>query len=98
MDRFSREKECATYALSLVELRGKEKEIERDLTDGIDTRGGDMTLNQLFELFMKTKASIRESTRCNYENFWTISIRPSVIGEMKICQIKQIHLKNCTLN
>ena len=57
------------YALSLVELRGKEKEIERDLTDGIDTRGGDMTLNQLFELFMKTKASIRESTRCNYENF-----------------------------
>lgn len=80
-------------ALSLVELRGKEKEIERDLTDGIDTRGGNMTLNQLFELFMKTKASIRESTRCNYENFWTISIRPSVIGEMKICQIKQIHLK-----
>ena len=62
-------KRCATYALSLVELRGKEKEIERDLTDGIDTRGGDMTLNQLFELFMKTKASIRESTRCNYENF-----------------------------
>ena len=86
-------KRCATYALSLVELRGKEKEIERDLTDGIDTRGGDMTLNQLFELFMKTKASIRESTRCNYENFWAISIRPSVIGEMKICQIKQIHLK-----
>ena len=77
----------------LSRIREEREEIERDLTDGIDTRGGNMTLNQLFELFMKTKASIRESTRCNYENFWTISIRPSVIGEMKICQIKQIHLK-----
>lgn len=36
------------YALTLLELREKEKQIERDLQDGIDTSKGDMTLNQLF--------------------------------------------------
>lgn len=40
-------KKRTVYALTLVELREKEKEIERDLRDGIDTGKGDMTLNQL---------------------------------------------------
>ena len=43
-------KKKTIYAVTLVELRGKEKKIERDLQDGIDTSRGDMTLNQLFKI------------------------------------------------
>ena len=81
------------YSLDLVELREKEKQIQRDIEDGISCQGGNITLNQLFKMFMATKSSIRESSKCNYKNFWTISVKTSVIGEMKISQIKQIHIK-----
>ena len=86
-------KRGTVYALSLVELREKEKQIQRDLEDGINTKGGEITLNQLFNIYMDGKANIRESTRCNYENDWNISVKQSILGDMKISQIKQIHVK-----
>lgn len=62
------------YAVTLVELREKEKQIERDLQDGIDSSKGDMTLNQLFQLYMETKSDLRESTHCNYIAVWKNAI------------------------
>ena len=58
-------KKRTVYALTLVELREKEKQIERDLYDGIDNLQSDMTLNQLFRMYMETKSELRESTRRN---------------------------------
>lgn len=86
-------KRNTTYSVNLAELREKEKQIQRDMEDGISCHEGSITLNQLFKMFMSTKSSIRESSKCNYENFWTISVKTSVLGEMKISQIKQIHIK-----
>lgn len=86
-------KKRTVYALTLVELREKEKQIERDLQDGIDSSKGDMTLNQLFQLYMETKSGLRDSTRCNYQSVWKNAIEDSALGNMKIAQIKQIHVK-----
>ncbi len=58
------------YALTLMDLREKEQQIQRDLQDGIDTRSGDMTLNALFKIYMDSKTELRESTRCNYLSLW----------------------------
>lgn len=81
------------YALTLVELREKEKQIEHDLQDGIDTSKGDMTLNQLFYTYMETKSSLRESTRHTYMAVWKNDIERTDLGNMKISQIKQFHIR-----
>lgn len=79
------------YALTLGELREKEKQIERDLQDGIDGSKANMTLNELFSKYMDTK-SLRESTRCNYLATWRNMVSKD-LGSMKICAIKQLHIK-----
>ena len=76
-------KRGTVYALSLVELREKEQQIQKDIQDGINTNSANMTLNQLFNIYMDGKANIRESTRCNYENDWNISVKQSILGDMK---------------
>lgn len=81
------------YAVTLVELREKEKQIERDLQDGIDSSKGDMTLNQLFQIYMETKSDLRESTRYNYLSVWKNEIEDTILGNMKITQIKQLHIR-----
>ncbi len=86
-------KKRTVYAVTLVELREKEKQIERDLQDGIDSSKGDMTLNQLFQLYMETKSDLRESTRYNYFAVWKNAIEDTVLGNMKITQIKQFHIR-----
>lgn len=86
-------KKRTVYALTLVELREKEKQIERDLQDGIDSGKGDMTLNQLFYAYMETKSDLRESTRCNYLAVWKNAIEGTDLGNMKIAKIKQPHIR-----
>lgn len=55
------------YARTLKELREKETGIIKDLTDGINTSAShNMTLDQLFELFMETKNYLSLSTNVNY--------------------------------
>lgn len=86
-------KKRTIYASTLVELREKEKQIERDLQDGIDSSKGDMTLNQLFYAYMETKSDLRESTRCNYLAVWKNAIENTDLGNMKIAKIKQLHVR-----
>lgn len=76
-----------------LSLREKEKQIEHDLKDGIDTNKGNITLHQLFEMYMSTKTDLKESTRCNYMALWNNTVKNSMIGTMKISQIKKIHVK-----
>lgn len=81
------------YAVTLAELREKEKQIKRDIWDGIDSSKGDMTLNQLFQIYMETKSDLRESTRYNYISRWERSIADTPLGNMKVSQIKQFHIR-----
>lgn len=74
-------------------LRDKVKSIERDLQDGIDSSKADMTLNQLFDLYMDSKVNIREHTKSNYMLLWRTAVQDSKLGNMKISQIKQIHVR-----
>ena len=86
-------KKRTIYALTLVELREKEKQIERDLQDGIDNIKSDMTLNQLFRVYMETKSDLRESTRRSYFVTWRNAVENTAIGNMKISRIKQLHIR-----
>ncbi len=86
-------KKKTVYASTLQELREKEQQIERDLQDGIDTIKGEMTLNELFRVYMDTKTDLRERTRCSYYAIWENGIEHSALGNMKIANIKQLHIR-----
>ncbi|WP_270614027.1 tyrosine-type recombinase/integrase [Blautia massiliensis (ex Durand et al. 2017)] len=86
-------KRNTTYSVNLVELREKEKQIQRDMEDGINANSANMTLNQLFAIYMESKSNIRESTRIAYNIHWNANIKASLLSDMKISQIKQYHIK-----
>ena len=81
------------YAKDLLSLREMEKEIERDLLDGISNASGKTTLNQLFKMHMELKNDLRATTRENYNRMWHNTVEASAIGKKKISDIKQVHVK-----
>lgn len=81
------------YASSLQELREKEEQVNKDLLDGIDSASAKMTLNELFSVRMNLKKDLRENTRTNYLRMWKSNVESSSIGNRKICDLKQIHIK-----
>ena len=83
-------KRYTVYGLTLKELREKEKQIEKDLEDGIDNSRRNITLNQLFLEYLELKTDLKETTRCNYLASWNNAIRDSDIGKMKVSEIDQI--------
>ena len=74
-------------------MREKEKQIQRDIEDGINASSANMTLDQLFAIYMESKSNIRESTRIAYNIHWNANIKASLLSDMKISQIKQYHIK-----
>ncbi len=86
-------KRCYVYAKDLISLREMEKEIERDLLDGISNASGKTTLNQLFKMHMELKSDLRTTTRENYNRMWHNIVEASAIGKKKISDIKQVHVK-----
>ncbi len=86
-------KRYTVYGLTLKELREKEKQIEKDLEDGIDNSRRNITLNQLFREYLELKTDLKETTRCNYLASWNNAIRDSDIGKMKVSEIDQIRIR-----
>lgn len=76
-------------AKTLVSLRERERHIQRDLLDGIRTHEAmKVTLNQLFESFIKRKSKeVRATTVMNYRTNWDSCVRHT-IGDLPIAKIK----------
>lgn len=83
----------AVYSPDLAELRKKEKEIEKDQSEGIltDTQCKNMTLNDLFEIHMDTR-KLAESTQANYRRMWNSLVR-NELGQMKVVQVRPSHVR-----
>lgn len=81
------------YGKTLSELREKEKKVLRDVSDGIDGQQADrLTLNQLFDRFMETKAGLRENTVENYRRTWRLYARDA-LGKKAISDVKTSDVK-----
>lgn len=71
-----------------LSLREKEKQINRDLDDGIKAQvENSETLNELFRLYMSTKTKLKASTRTNYIYMYEKYIQ-DVLGPKKVKDIK----------
>ena len=76
------------YSVDLLKLREREKQIERDISDGLNMYvAGKATLNYLFERYMDTKYNLRENTKVNYKYMYDNYVR-NTIGKRLIADIK----------
>lgn len=75
-----------------LSLREMEKQIRRDLEDGISTHtANSITLNELFDTYMSTK-ELKQSTRTNYMYMYKNYVS-NVIGKKRIGGIKYSDIK-----
>lgn len=74
-------------------LRDKEKQIERDLEDGINSYKANLTVGKLVETYLETKTNIAKSTIENYRYMCQHTIKKSKLGKQKICDVKKSDIK-----
>lgn len=76
-----------------VSLREKEIEIQKKLFEGVSIQQGDITLDQMFDIYIKKKKyrgwSLTQNTINNYISMYNKHIRGSGLGQMNIQQIKK---------
>ena len=64
------------YAKTLVALRDIEKQVRRDMEDGIDAAHADkITVNELYDKYISQKYNLKPSTRNNYKYCYDHFIR-----------------------
>lgn len=76
------------YAKSLPELRDKEKSLEVDLYDGINTESKNATLDDIYELWKRNKRGLKDNTFGNYQYMYETYCRKT-LGKRKIKNIKR---------
>jgi len=79
------------YEWDLPVLREREKQIQKDLDDNINTDGAKMLLNSLFKDWIDSRR-IKLATRNNYLNLWQNHVEKSTIGIMQIGKIKKSNI------
>ena len=75
------------YAKTLDDLRKKESAIQHDLADGIDTAGGEITVNELVARYLSIKRGLRRNSLRAY-NAAAQQIKNSTFGEKKVNSVK----------
>ncbi|MCD8051270.1 MAG: site-specific integrase [Clostridiales bacterium] len=77
-----------------LSLREKEKAIENDIRDGIDSHAAaKMTLNDVFKAYMEGKRELKQSTRTNYVYMYKNYVADT-IGKRKITAFRYSDIKN----
>ena len=75
-----------------ISLREKEKTIQRDIEDGINSNGGDMTVVELVEKYLKQKVLLKYNSRTIYKYMYDI-IKDDGFGLYKINKVKESDAK-----
>lgn len=76
-----------------LSLREMEKQIRRDLEDGINTHhANSVTLNQLFDTYMEGKTELKQSTATNYKYMYKNYVSDT-LGKKRIASIKYSDIK-----
>lgn len=80
------------YAKTLADLREKEKQIEKDIADGIKAEARYTTVNDLFELWKDFKRGLKNNTFENYKYMYETFVRKQ-IGTKRISSLKKSDVK-----
>ena len=86
-------KRHTVYAKSLVELRNKEKNLQKQLLDGVDPFAAEKwTLNDMYDRYMSQKFNLKDTTKANYMYMYEHVVRDS-FGKLKLSSIKYTDVK-----
>lgn len=85
-------KRHTVYAKTLEELRDKEKEIEKDINDGIKAEARYTTVNELYDLWVALKRGLKNNTFENYKYMYDTFVRPT-FGKQRISTLKKSDVK-----
>lgn len=81
-------KKKTIYAKSLVKLREREEQLQKDQLDGLDVYvAGKADVNFLFDRYISTKTELRSTTYSNYLYTWNHFIRDT-FGKKKVRDVK----------
>lgn len=108
--RDKRGKRHSIYAKTLEELRNKEADVLRDALDGIRADKKDLTINDLYDLWVQIKRGLKDNTFSNYKYMYTQFVKDN-FGYSKIADLKRtdvrafynqladsLHLKTATID
>lgn len=84
----SNKKRHTIYARTLKELREKEAELQKDLSDGIRTDTKKTTINDIYDIWVQLKKGLKDNTLQNYKYLYEHYVRPD-FGYHKIVKIKK---------
>lgn len=86
--RTSNGKRHSIYAKTLEELREKEAAVMRDKSDGIRTDANNVTLNDIFEMWVVLKKGLKDNTFQNYQYMYNQFVYHD-FGLSKISKLKR---------
>lgn len=82
------------YSMDLGDLREKEKQIQKDIEDGINVKSAEkIKLNDMFETWIKSRSDLNQSTQVRIESEYRVRIKEKM-GEKKISEIKYSDIFN----
>ncbi len=92
-------KRHTVYENSLAELRKKERQIIRDIEDGIDAHAPEkITLNDLWDKYIGQKYDLKPTTRANYKYCYDRYVRDGLLrsnpSDGVMAEIKKSHVWN----
>lgn len=88
----NRGKRHSIYAKTLEELREKEVDVLRDALDGIRSDKKNLTINDLYNLWVQIKRGLKDNTFQNYKYMYTQFVEPD-FGNMKIVDLKRTDVR-----
>ncbi len=80
------------YARNLDDLRAKEEQIAKDISDGIKAEARYTTVNELYELWKDLKRGLKNNTFENYKYMYETFVR-NQIGDKRIALPKKSDIK-----
>lgn len=90
--RDKRGKRHSIYAKTLEELRDKELDVLRDALDGIRSDRNDLTINDLYYLWLQLKRGLKDNTFQNYKYMYMQFVEPD-FGHTKIVDLKRTDVR-----
>ena len=81
------------YSKTLVELREREKKLQREYEDGLDPyKAAKLTLNNLYDRYISQKYNLKPTTKGNYIYMYNHFVRDT-FGKRKLVEIRHSDVK-----
>ena len=85
-------KRHSIYGRTLEELREKEDDILQDQRDGIRSEARQITVNEMFDVWLKLKRGLKDNTLQNYIYMYDMFVR-NELGTLKLCILRHSDIR-----